>query len=249
MPSTFQALQVLIFLLPGFVTAALVNFLFVGRKKTELDKVIQALFYSFVNYSIFALVFGRYPGIQPLSVAKQTSNGIEVYSLSYSGVGFLSVLAISVLVGLFVSFLNTHDLLTGLLRLKWPRKIKWLRRVKLLPITTRTSRSSVWSDVFHDKGRLAYVIVNLVDGERIMGWPLYYSDTPEEDSIFLSDAYWIQKDYKKIKIPGPGILVTSNARIESVEFLWPEEGPNEEHSDAEEKEIHNDKKGRIQPET
>ncbi len=248
MPPTFQALQVLIFLLPGFVTAGVVNFLFVGRKKTELDKVIQALFYSFVDYSIFALIFGRYPDIQPLSVVKQISNGIEVYSLSYSGVGFLSVLAISVLVGLIVSFLNTHDLVTRLLRLKWSRKIMWLKRIKLPPITTRTSRSSIWSDVFHDKGPLAYVIVNLVDGQRIMGWPLYYSDTPDEGSVFLSDAYWIQND-EKIKIPGPGILVTSNARIESVEFLRPEENTNEEHSDDEEKEIHSNKKERIQSET
>lgn len=213
MPSTFQALQVLIFLLPGFVTAAVINFLFVTRKKTELDKVIEALFYSFVNYSIFILLLNRYPDLRPLSVLKQTNNGIETYILEYHSIGFLSILAISILMGLFISFLNTKDLPT--------------RFFRSLKITTRTSRSSIWSDVFHDEAPHAYVIVNLVDGQRIMGWPLYYSDTPEESSIFLSDAYWVGENNNKIKIPGPGILITSATKIESVEFLWPKEQKQE----------------------
>ncbi len=47
----------LLVLLPGFLCARIVQTLFVRPQQTELDKIIEALLYSFIIYVLFALTF------------------------------------------------------------------------------------------------------------------------------------------------------------------------------------------------
>ena len=51
-----------------------------------------------------------------------------------------------------------------------------------------------------------------------MGYLRYYSDDPEESSIFLEDAAWITED-AQIAIDGPGILLTKESKIVFISFL------------------------------
>ena len=80
----------------------------------------------------------------------------------------------------------------------------------------RTARSSVWYDAFCDKRKP--IIINFVNGRRIYGWPLYYSDTPESPYIFLFEPAWIENE-KVIELDISGILITPEQKIESIEFL------------------------------
>ena len=78
---------------------------------------------------------------------------------------------------------------------------------------------SVWSDVFHDIR--AYVFVEFADGRRVRGWPRYFSDTPEEGSIFLEQAAWLREDGTPEEIEGPGMLITRNMPILNFSFVSP----------------------------
>ncbi len=49
----FEAIAVLVILLPGFLAASIKQRLAVNREQSELDKIIEALLYSFVTYVIF----------------------------------------------------------------------------------------------------------------------------------------------------------------------------------------------------
>ena len=57
MPSSWEALSVLLVLLPGFVSVGIVDSLFVRPKRSEFDKVAEALIFSFLVYIVFSILF------------------------------------------------------------------------------------------------------------------------------------------------------------------------------------------------
>lgn len=196
----FQGLAALFVLLPGFLCARIVQWLCVRPKQTELDKIIESLLYSFVVYAIFVLFWG---GAVPVDLASQQSGGATHYQVHVERRPLLELVAISLVLALAVGGIVTNDL-SG-------RFFRWLR------LTQRTTRSSVWSDAFHDRGGV--VQVELGDKRRIMGWLRYYSDEPHDASLFLENAAWINDDLSLVHIPGPGILLTKDLGIQSVSFL------------------------------
>jgi uncharacterized membrane protein YjjB (DUF3815 family) len=52
MPPTLQALAALLVLLPGFLAAYILQALCVRRRQTELDKIVEALIFSFLIYFV-----------------------------------------------------------------------------------------------------------------------------------------------------------------------------------------------------
>jgi Family of unknown function (DUF6338) len=108
----------------------------------------------------------------------------------------------ALLLGLIMSFLISNDVLTAI-----------LRRVGF---THRTSGASIWSDVFYQYSE--FVWVELEDGRRFGGWPTYFSDTPEEGSLFLSQAAWVDDSGNEVEIHGSGILLTKNIPIKIIRF-------------------------------
>lgn len=191
---TIQALQILIFLLPGFVSARILNALVVIKAKKEFEKVVEALIFSMLIYTIYFFISGRSP---------VTSSQIgETVSYSYNGVSFLLLgflsLGIPLVFGLFI----TND---------WHMKV-----ARKLQISRRTARSSVWFDVFCDMRK--HIIVNFENGRRVYGWPMYYSDNPDSQYIFLHNPAWIEKD-RYVYLDEEGMLITPQQKIEFIEFL------------------------------
>jgi hypothetical protein len=185
MPSSFEALAVLLVLLPGFLCARIVQTLFVRPQQTELDKFIEALLYSFIIYVCFALTFQ--------TVKIDALNRVHLIVLTGYSVGLGLVTATSL----------TND---------WVGNI--LRRFR---VTQRTSNSSLWNDTFRTYG--GYVLVELKDGRLVLGWVRYFADHEEQASLFLEDAYWIDRDGKRIQIEGYGILLTRDSGIKNLMFV------------------------------
>ncbi len=191
---TFQALQILIFLIPGFVSAMILNALIVRKEKKELARIIEALIFSMLIYTIYSLISGTSP---------VTLNQVEKSVIySYDGRSFLWLGVLSLGIPTILSFLVTNDL-----HMKLARK---------LLISRKTARSSVWFDVFSDIRK--HIIINFEDGRRIYGWPQYYSNHPENPYIFLYKPSWI-KEEKFMDSDIEGILITPQEKIESIEFL------------------------------
>ncbi len=202
----FEAIIVLVILLPGFLAARIKQRLTVNREQGELDKVIEALLYSFLTYILFTVIARSFP----IVVATETKAATTSYSLEPPGIGRLVLLlVIPVALGIGMSFAVNNDL--------FGRLFRWMR------VSRRSWRDSVWDDVFHNFGEA--VQVELLDGRSIMGWLKYFSDRPEDASLFLERAAWIDSDLKLIPIVGPGIFLTKESGIRSISFLdWaPEE--------------------------
>ena len=197
-----EALGVLLLLLPGFSCAYLVQSLAVRPKQTELDKVIEALLFSFVLYIAASPFFGF---SFPMSWQKKSSGGIEEFSfqLNWPYLALLAVLAL--VVGILYSTNLNRDWL--------------LRLLRKAGITQRTARNSIWNDAFQDIPS-SYVLVQLSRDRSIVGFLRYYSDEQEDASLFLEDAAWIiDEKGTQSPIDGPGILLTKQSGIESVSFL------------------------------
>ena len=199
-PHQFDALGILLVLLPGFLCARIVQALCVRPKQTEADKIIEALLYSFVVYVLFACIFGR---SMPVAVNIADIGGVKHYSLDLQLKPLGELIGLATLLGLLIGIVNTNDL-SGIL-------------FRAMRATQRTTRSSVWSDVFHE--RSGVVLVELGDGRRVMGWVGHYSDDPDESSLYLRSAAWIDEEGKNVPIRGDGILITKELGIRNIEFL------------------------------
>jgi Family of unknown function (DUF6338) len=127
----------------------------------------------------------------------------------------LILLLLPVIFGLVSAWLMQHDAV--------------LRLFRRLALTDRTSRASTWNDVLQDVDGVAQI--ERSDGRSVMGWVSYYSDDPDDASIFLERAAWVKPDSEDLEpIPGPGILLTKEAGIRSVMFL--NESPDADESNA-----------------
>ena len=63
---------------------------------------------------------------------------------------------------------------------------------------------------------------DLLPGNRsVLGVLLYYSDDPDENSLFIAKASWVTSDGDQIPIPGQGILLTKQSGILSISLLSP----------------------------
>jgi len=195
-----QALAVLLVLLPGFFSSKIVQMLCARPKQSELDKVIEALLFSFFTYLLFALTLGVE---LPLSwFAKTDSTGTH-YALEIHR-GRLALLVLySTLLGFGWSWVTNHDAL-----------MRWLRRGRF---TQRSSRISVWNDIFHILG--GTVQIGLKDGRMAKGWLRCYSDDAEDSSFFLEAASWIDQDGNEFRVDGPGVLLTKQSEVQFVIFL------------------------------
>jgi len=191
---TFQALQILIFLIPGFISATILNSFIVRKEKKELGKIIEALIFSMLIYTVYSFMSGKSP-----VALNQIEKSI---TYSYDSKSFLWLSLLSVGIPAVLSFFVTND---------WHMKV-----ARKLRISRKTARSSVWFDVFCDVRKP--VIINFGNGRRIYGWPKYYSDEPENSYIFLFKPAWIQEG-KYVDLNVEGILITPEQKIESIEFL------------------------------
>ena len=202
----FEAIAVLVILLPCFLAARLEQKLTVKGTRTELDKIVEALLYSFVVYVVYASITKSFP----VSVRDTLTGLSHEYTVETKPLLLAALAGIAVVLAILKSYVGNHDLLGKLFR--------------RLGVSQKSWRDSTWSDVFHNHG--GAVQVQLADGRSVMGWLKYYSDEAEDGCLFLERAAWVAGD-ELVQIDGPGILLSKKSEVSSITFLhWkPSEQP------------------------
>ena len=195
---TVETLTLFLLLVPGFVSSAVLNAVIVRQTKGRVGHVIEALVFSFLIYACLAPFFGG----SPVSVEVTTVGDRTTYQPTADPALLISAMVLAILFALVVGASITHDF-----------HMKILRRMRL---TYKTARDSTWIDIFIDQRR--YVEVAFTDGRRLFGWPLYYSNQPEEGLLYLYDAAWIDAEGKYVDLDAHGILLTKKEDIESIVF-------------------------------
>ncbi len=191
MPQGLQTLVALLILLPGFASARIARSLSAQGQQSELERVIEALIFSFFTYVVYIALFGT-------SLPIEWAPSFQVHRWR---VIFLAAMACGL--GVLWGVVRSKDLALGLFR--------------RLNLTERTSSESVWNDVFSSLYGSAQV--GLHGGRNLIGWIGRYSDSGGERSLFLEKASWVREDGSLVEIAGKGILLTDKAEIEYVMFL------------------------------
>jgi hypothetical protein len=202
-PQGLQTLVALLLLLPGFLSARIASSLSSQGQRSDLERVIEALIFSFITYVFYLALFGT-------SLPIDWAPSFQVHRWR---IVFLALLACAL--GLIWGVVRSKDLA--------------LRPLRAMRMTERTSREFIWNDVFSNLEGSAQV--GLKDGRNLVGWIGRYSDSGGERSLFLESASWVQEDGSLVKISGKGILLTDKAEIEYVMFLDDEFTSNKEEQD------------------
>lgn len=191
---TFQALQFLIILIPGFISAKILDSLVVRKQDfKDLEIIIQALIFSLLIYTIGSIIGINSP------IAFDPDNYLILVPQPWS---FVWLILVSVGIAILFAVIMNQG---------W---LMWLMR--FLKITRKTSKISVWNDVFDTKPHR--VIVDFLDGGQVFGWVEYFSDYCENPFIYLAQPQWIKKG--KFENTGlDGLLITPDQKIRFVEFL------------------------------
>jgi hypothetical protein len=199
MPASLVALQILLILLPGFGAAYIVQYLALRGTQSDQDKVVEAALYSLIIYSIFVqITHGQLPFEWGININGQPT-------ILWHPDRMLYLVLITFGLGLAVSAYTNLD---------GNRFFRWIK------ITERTSRRSIWNDVFQDEAKDEQIVqIELADGKSVIGVLTYYSDEAEDCSVFLTQASWVDEDGDPVAIPGRGILLTKNSDIHSISFL------------------------------
>ena len=187
-----EILQLVFRLLPGFFAAWVFYGLTPYRKPNTFERVVQALIFTAVVEGV--LWFGKWV-LFFLG---------EVVSLGAWDAGAdlpLSIL-LGLLLGLFCSWLAGNNHL-----------IRWMWRHKL---TTSNGYASEWFATFRLEKR--FVILNLRDGRRILGWPKEWPDHAGEGHFVLTDAKWLLGE-ETVPLLEVYKIVLAAADVEFVEFL------------------------------
>lgn len=201
MPATLLALQIFLILLPGFSAAYVVQALATRRSQSDLERIIEAVVFSFVIYVCYIPIN---KGNLPFQLVHNPSSGDTVHwEPAQLGWLILVTAAFSLAAVAYIRFDGN-------------RLFQWLR------LSERTTRNSIWNDVFESEAIDGQPLqVELADGRNVLGKLHYYSDAAEDASIYLTEAHWVDANANTIPIPGPGILLTKNCGIRSVSLLDP----------------------------
>lgn len=205
MPTTVLAFNLLLFLLPGFVTLKVREALAIVAKSSDFSRVVDAMLFTLLNYAIY------FPVANALGLKQFTILGLRADS---TGASFQLVtpylpalflmLGTATALGIFVGMGTDRD---------------WFYKFKTgLRLTRRPARIDVWADSFYE-AKKKWILVQLEDGTQIIGWPFRYSDEPERRQLFLKDARVRRPDGVEYDVTGPGLLLTEASKIKLIEFL------------------------------
>src|SRR5208337_3261642 len=173
MPASLLALQIFLILLPGFSAANVVQALATRRTQSDFERVIEALVFSFVIYVCYVPLNG---GKLPFHILHDPAGKADDTILwEPAQLAWLAVVTFAFALASI-----------AYIRLDGNRFFHWIR------LTKRTTRNSIWNDVFESEAIDGQPLqVELDDNRSVLGSLLYYSDVAEDASIYLTQASWV----------------------------------------------------------
>lgn len=193
------SMQVLLFLVPGFIVSLILNSLLIRRKGiTQLDKVFEALVFTSIVIFIYHLLMGI--GVKIANCLTTFLYGCVTKSVSFvpvilrdsanisSGfeverIGLLVLITISIATGLLVSWLYKFEVF-----------LNPLRKSGLTKSSTSQNAwqfaNSITREGFQENAFWLYCTVEFDNGERIEGGVGYFPDG-EDKELYIFDPILI----------------------------------------------------------
>ena len=188
-------IDVLTFLLPGFVSAAILHNLTPAPRPIPFERVVQALIFTFVIQAGTSVVEASLIGIGP------RFGSIGVWS-EQTRIAWLLVLA--VLLWVVLAWIQNTDRLH--------------LRLRKLGITHQTSSSSEWYGAI-SQAKGSYLVLHLTGQRRLYGWLWEWPNTSEHGHFVLAEAEWLLENGDRIPLEGVERIVVRVQDVEMVELM------------------------------
>jgi hypothetical protein len=181
-------------LIPGFLTAMIFYWLADVKKPGQFERTVQALIGTGL---ITMMVSGIKAGLSWVGEHYFTLGEWTTQVEGIWGIG------LAVALGLLLAFASNHDYLY--------RFARWL---------TLTSRSSYpeWIYAFR-KREGKTVVLTLLDGRRLFGYPAVWPTDPKEGHFLITQPCWMDENNQWIETPGIESYLIANVDVYLVEFL------------------------------
>lgn len=186
-----EAMGLLMFLLPGFVAAAVFYWLTSHPKPGAFERIIQALIFTMLVQAIVKTAF------------LVTETRIQASAWKETGELLLSIPA-AIVLGLLAVYVLNKDI---------PHRC--LRR---LGITRENSYPSEWYSAF-DRHADCYLVLHLKGERRLYGWPTEWPSRPDEGHFLIEEGEWLDDDGERRPAEGVAGMVVPASEVEMVEFL------------------------------
>lgn len=182
-------IDVLTFLLPGFVAAAIFYSLTSHAKPGAFERVIQALIFTMIIKAIVTLY------VMFSSSTGESRHWVGDWEPVPS-------VAIAVILALVAAYVLNNDLVHRVLR--------------RLSITRETSYPTEWYSSFSKP--MNYIVLHLKGERRLYGWPEEWPSRPEEGHFRIVEGEWLTEK-GSTPATGVASIVIPVSEVEMVEFL------------------------------
>ncbi len=201
-----EIITILLFLLPGFVTAAIFFSYTSHLKPSPFERVIQALVFSIINHAAVEVIrlCGRTlhwlsAKLDVVWIHVTVSQVVSIFDLIPN---VLLYVAIAVLLGFSAVYITNNDTFHRILR-----KYKF---------TVEDSYPSEWYSAFAQSR--TYVVLHLIGQRRLYGWPKEWSGNPDNGHLLISECEWLDGD-QRIPVQGVDTMLIPVSDVEMVEFV------------------------------
>lgn len=185
-----DAINVLMFLLPGFVAASIFQSLISNPKPSGFAVIVRAFIFTIFIHLGAQFVFW---------VA-----ALGGWTITSSGTWEIIVLvAVSVVFGLISAYAWNNDTVHGLLR--------------RLNVTRQSSYQSAQYSAFAFH-RNCYVVLHLKGERRLYGWPKEWPSRPDEKHFLIEECEWLDGNERR-PIKGVSHILIPASEVDMVEFL------------------------------
>lgn len=207
MTLTYETINLMLLLIPGFVSRIIFNLIRRRSSTAIFDKITESLIFTFLIYlsSNFIQTW------TPLAQVSNVNNKLT-YELTNDPCFLLSIFGITLILPIILGSIVHYDL--------------HMRLFRKLHITDRTSRDTAWDDVFTDEKR--FLTLHLNDEKRITGWPTYYSNNQDQGFIYLTQSAWLDINNEYIDTESNGLLFDKE-QIQYIEFMH---NPNKDQKEV-----------------
>ena len=185
-----ETVSILMFLLPGFVAAAVFYWLTSRPKPSAFERIVQALIFTILVQAMVRILF----------IVMESMGWVP----SWDEVGrlvFSSLVAIGL--GLLAVYTLNKDI---------PH-----RYLRLIGVTRENSYPSEWYSAF-DRHADTYLVLHLKGERRLYGWPTEWPSRPDEGHFLIEEVEWLDGD-ERIPAKGVAGMLVPASEVEMVEFL------------------------------
>ena len=195
--------SVLWLLLPGFVAAWVFGGLTAYPRRSEFERVIQALIFTafaqVLTYAVRGLLLWSGRHFHPLGEWDESS--ARVWSV-----------LVAMALGAVLAWLANGDLAHKLLR--------------KIGVTRQTGYPSEWFGAFKDRGH-TYVVLHLTCERRLYGWPEEWPLDHRCGHFSMADAEWLEEGdpQQRIQLAGVDRILVPATEVSLVEFMKTPEKP------------------------